>query len=79
MMSAIFWALSALKSLLPLYMFLFVWAGLTYAFPHPFFGYNSDEWFEFLFLLSPAITWAVVALLDAVGLFEWDNKGGRVN
>lgn len=64
---------------LPFTGFFFVWVALMLAFPGEGFFDSKREWEEFLFLISPAVTWILVALLDAAEIYEKDAKGGRVN
>lgn len=67
------------KVLFPLYVWCLVAIGLVIGVPDPGVFATDLEWKEFLVLVSPAVTWALIAALDAMELFEFDNKGGRAN
>ena len=66
-------------TLFPLYLWALVAVGLVYAVPDYGWFDTSREHTEFLVLIAPAITWMIVATLDALELFEFDGKGGRLN
>lgn len=64
---------------LPYIGWVFIALILSLNVSNPFPSYNEENWIALIWMISPLVTWFIVFILDTVELFEFDNKGGRLN